>query len=342
MREAQFLRLNSDRWKQCEQELNHPGNPDALADRFVELTDDLAYARTFYPSSNSTKYLNGLVGLFHQKIYRNKKEKASRILSFWQFELPYLFKQYHRQLLVSFLFFLAFCLIGALSAKYDNSFLRLVVGDKYVDTTNENIEKGDPFGVYKQSNELVMFLGIASNNIAISFYLFATGIFFSVGTLYFMLTNGIMLGSFLQYFFARGLGRQAVMAVFIHGTIEICVLVVAGCSGLILGNSLLFPKTYSRMESLKREGKNAMKIVFGLIPFFIIAAFLEGFVTRHYQGIPTWLNFLVLGVSLFLILWYFIFYPIRLHRRIETAGNLLPGEQYNFQVWLTKKLSSEK
>src|ERR1700712_2110851 len=108
MREAQFLKQNANKWKQYEQELHHFDNPDTFADRFVELTDDLAYSKTFYPNSNTSKYLNGLTSLFHQKIYRNKKEKSTRVVSFWRYELPYLFKQYHRQLLYSFLFFIIF------------------------------------------------------------------------------------------------------------------------------------------------------------------------------------------------------------------------------------------
>jgi uncharacterized membrane protein SpoIIM required for sporulation len=343
MREAQFLKQNAEKWKQYEQDLQTQHNPDVFADRFIELTDDLSYAKTFYPKSNTTKYLNGIASQFHQKIYKNKKEKSSRIFSFWQYELPYLFKQYHRQLLYAFLFFMVFSLIGALSAKYDDNFLRLILSDEYVNMTNANIEKGDPFGVYKSENEFTMFLGIAVNNITVSFVIFVMGIFFSVGTIYHLMRNGIMLGSFMQFFFAKGLGTQAILAIFIHGTIEISVIVVAGCAGLVLGNSLLFPKTYNRWESLRKGGRDAMKIAFGLIPFFIIAAFFEGFVTRHYKTMPLWINILILGLSLLLIVWYFILYPIVLHKRIEAfSQNNNEEANKNFQLWWKKKSGSGK
>ncbi|HEX8677722.1 MAG TPA: stage II sporulation protein M, partial [Segetibacter sp.] len=149
MREAQFLKQNVEKWKLYEAEIKLHKNSDKLADRFIELTDDLSFSKTFYPGSNTTKYLNGLASLFHQKIYKNKKEKSTRIISFWQFELPYLFRYYHRQFAYSLIFFLVFCFIGAISAKYDESFIRLILGESYVNMTNENIEKGDPFGVYK-------------------------------------------------------------------------------------------------------------------------------------------------------------------------------------------------
>jgi uncharacterized membrane protein SpoIIM required for sporulation len=343
MREAQFLKQNAEKWKQYETEVHHFDNPDTFADRFVELTDDLAYARTFYPKSNTAKYLNGITSLFHQKIYKNKKEKRSRIFSFWQFELPYMFKQYQRQLLYAFLFFVVFCFVGTLSARYDDSFIRLILGDGYVNMTTENIEKGDPFGVYKHDGEISMFVQIAFNNIRVAFVAFILGITFSVGPVLLLIQNGLMVGAFLQFFIAKHLGQEAVLAIFIHGTIELSVIVIAGCAGLILGNSILFPKTYTRWHSILKGGRDGVKIVFGLVPFFIIAAFLESFVTRHYQEMAAWTKLVILISSALLIVWYFVIYPIRLHKRVENAAaNTAVAEDQNFQLWLNKKLNSVK
>lgn len=341
MREAQFLKQNADKWKLYQQEINNSGNPDVFAERFVELTDDLAFAKTFYPNSNTSKYLNGLAAAFHQKIYKNKSENTARIFSFWQYELPFLFRRYHRQLLYAFLFFAVFTFLGVLSARYDDSFLRLILGDEYVNKTNENIENGDPFGVYKSAGQVSMFLQIAFNNIRVSFFAFVSGILFSVGTVMLLMQNGLMLGSFEYYFFSKGLGVQSILVIFLHGTLEISAIVIAGCAGLVLGGSLLFPKTYSRFESVKKGGRDGMKIVFGLVPVFLTAAFLESFVTRH-TAMPRMLSGSILAVSLAFIIWYFIIYPIQLHKRVQTAGEApVPGEQ-NFKLWLNKKLSSEE
>jgi len=143
MRESLFIKQNSERWKIYE---DKPSNdPDEIAERFISITDDLAYAKTFYPKSRTTTYLNGLAAGFHNSIYKNKKEKSGRFVKFWKYELPLLFRQYHRQLLYSFAFFMVFFFIGWISAKYDNSFVRLVMGDDYVNMTNANIAKHDPF-----------------------------------------------------------------------------------------------------------------------------------------------------------------------------------------------------
>src|SRR5882724_9448625 len=167
MREAQFLKQNKDRWQQYERVPTN--DPDELADRFVQLTDDLAYARTFYPNSKTVQYLNGLASRSHLTIYKNRKEKRNRFISFWKTELPLVLARYRRELLYAFLFFMVFFLIGWISAAKDNSFIRLILGDDYVNMTNENIEKGHPFGVYGREEPLTMFLLIASNNIFVSF-----------------------------------------------------------------------------------------------------------------------------------------------------------------------------
>ncbi|MDF2431344.1 MAG: hypothetical protein JWP44_975 [Mucilaginibacter sp.] len=312
MREALFIKQNTQRWKDYEN-LKAAG-PDELAESFVSITDDLAYAKTFYPKSNTTKYLNGLAATFHQTIYKNKKEKTSRFISFWKYELPMIFYKHRKPLLYSFLFFMVFSLIGALSAKYDNNFIRLILGDEYMNKTNENIAKGDPFGVYKQGNSFLMFIQIAFNNIKVELITFVMGIIFSAGSIYQLMLNGVMLGSFEYYFFSRGLGWQSILVIWLHGTLEISAIILAGGAGLILGNSLLFPKTYKRIVSIKNGAKDGLKIGIGLIPIFLTAAFFEGFVTRHTE-MPVWLSLTILISSLSFIIWYVILYPASLNRK---------------------------
>ncbi len=343
MREAQYLKQNAKKWQQYKDELVATADADVLANRFIELTDDLAYSRTFYPESKTTQYLNGLATEFHQAIYRNKKEKSSRIIWFWQYELPYMFGKYQKQFLYSFIFFVVFALMGALSAKYDENFVRLILGDEYVNMTLDNIEKGDPFAVYKDESPATMFFFIAFNNIQVAFLMYLFGILFSVGTIWMLLRNGIMMGSFQYFFIAKGYGAKFITVVFIHGTIELWSFVVAGAAGLILGNSILFPGTYKRGESIRRGGKEGLKMVLGLVPFFILAAFFESFVTRHTE-MPLAFSIAILVGSLLLIVWYFVIYPLRLNSHMQQVANEIPltGKNNNFNAWMYKKFSSEK
>jgi uncharacterized membrane protein SpoIIM required for sporulation len=318
MREALFIKQNTQKWKDYEN--SKLISPDELAESFISITDDLAYAKTFYPKSNTTKYLNGLAAAFHQSIYKNKKEKTSRFITFWRYELPLIFYKHRKPLLYSFLFFLLFSLMGALSARYDNTFIRLIMGDGYVNMTNANIAKGDPFGVYKQGNSFLMFSMIAINNIRVELFTFVMGIFLSVGSIYQLMVNGVMMGSFQYYFFSKDLGWQSILVIWLHGTLELSSIIIAGGAGLILGNSLLFPKTYTRIVSLKNGAKDGLKIAIGIIPIFITAAFFEGFVTRHTE-MPVWESVLILISSLTFIIWYVILYPANLNRKFNHNNN---------------------
>jgi uncharacterized membrane protein SpoIIM required for sporulation len=312
MREALFVKQGSERWKAYENLKDT--SPDELAESFINITDDLAYAKTFYPKSNTTKYLNGIAATFHQSIYKNRKEKTNRFIAFWKHELPFTFYKHRRTLLYSFLFFLVFSLMGALSAKYDNTFVRLIMGDNYVNMTNANIAKGDPFGVYKQASPFLMFPAIAANNIFVELEMFVSGIIFSVGSIYQLLVNGVMVGSFQYYFFSKGLGWQSVLVIWCHGTLEISGIIIAGGAGIVLGNSFLFPGTFTRLASLKNGAKDGLKIAIGIIPIFLTAAFFEGFVTRHTE-MPVWLGISIIAASLSFIIWYVIIYPKYLNRK---------------------------
>lgn len=315
MREVAFVKKNKDRWQLFEDALAKKKelDPDRLSDLYIEITDDLSYAKTFYPNSNTVAYLNSIASSAHRKIYKTKKEPKNRLISFYKTEFPLMFRKYHRQLLIAFLVFAFFTVAGMFSASNESDFMRYILGDAYVNMTLENIEKGDPMAVYKQKGQGFMAVGITINNIRVAMTAFVYGILLSVGTLFVMMQNGIMLGSFLYFFYDKGLLWESSRTIWIHGTIEISVIIVAGCAGLVLGNGLLFPKTYTRLESLKRSAKDGLKIMLSTVPFFIIAGFLEGFVTRR-TGMPDWMAIFIIATSLFVILFYYVYYPIKLNR----------------------------
>lgn len=313
MREAAFIKRNTDKWREYEETLNEPSaqlDPDELTDRYIELTDDLSYARTFYPDSNITKYLNSAAARMHRGLMQNKRDDQNRFVVFWTHELPAVFRQSHRLLLVSALFFLLACVVGWLSAANDDTFVRLILGDSYVNMTLENIKKGDPLGVYAKDDRADMFLAITYNNIGVSLRTFVAGLLASFGTIVLLFYNGVMLGSFQYFFYERGLLLESVLKIWIHGTLEISAIIIAGCAGITLGNSLLFPGTYSRLESFKRGAKQGLKIAIGLIPIFIVAGFLESYVTR--LTLHPVVSATIILLSATFIGWYFIWYPIKL------------------------------
>jgi len=316
MREAAFVKQNKEKWIAFEKAISFNSNidPDELANGYIQLTNDLAYAQTYYEKSKTLLYLNSLASQAHQKIYKNKKESRNRIVSFWKTEFPLFFKQYHKTLGITFMIFMVAVAIGSISAIHDSTFARLILGDAYVNETLNNIAEGDPTAIYKGGSEIGSFLGITINNIRVGFLAFALGAFFSVGTVYILFINGVMLGTFVTFFYTKGVFLEANRQIWLHGTIEISVIVIAGCAGLIMGNSFLFPKTFSRKTSFMKGAKDGLKVVVSTIPFFIIAGLIEGFITR-YSNMPNWLAFLIIGGSLFLIVYYYILYPIILNQQ---------------------------
>lgn len=316
MREATFVRQNQARWQHYEAQ--PPANPDELAARFVTLTDDLAYAQTFYPASPTTAYLNTLTSRFHQSLYKNKPEEQHRLARFWAVEVPLVVARHQRALAWAMGLFLLFTALGVLSAAYDENFLRVVVGDAYVNQTLANIRKGDPMAIYKSGSSSVMFLGIAANNLVVALRTFALGLTLGLGTVYSLFQNGVMLGAFQYFFYQEHVFLPSLLVIWIHGTLEIPSIVLAGGAGFILGGGVLFPGTYSRRESLARAARDAVKLALGLTPIIVVAAFLESFVTRHTE-MPVALSLLIIGGSAAFIIWYFGIYPRLVQRRAALA-----------------------
>ena len=315
MREAAFIKQNQDKWEAFEKVMGRSApDPDELVTLFVQITDDLAFAQTQYPESRTTVYLNNLASKVHQTIYRNKRERSDRILNFWRFELPKVAYQCRREILISFTVFLMAAGIGVLSAANDDTFVRLILGDSYINMTLENINNDDPMAVYKQMRESDMFAVITLNNIYVSFMVFISGALATVGTIFHLFRNAVMLGAFQYFFYQEGLFMTSFLTIWIHGTFEISAIIIAGGAGIVMGNSILFPQTFTRLESFRQGVKKGVKLVIGLVPIFIVAGFLEGFATRHTEwSIPVKAS-IIIG-SGFIILYYFFIYPYRLYGR---------------------------
>ncbi|WP_421877051.1 stage II sporulation protein M [Marinoscillum sp.] len=317
MRQGLFVKVNEDKWLKFEKKLEQIEHlsADELSEIYVHLTEDLAFARAKYADSDLVVYLNGLTLKVHNVIYRNKPEKTNRLVTFWTMDLPEVLHSSRKYLVYALLIFSVGIAIGALSAANDQTFVRLILGDQYVNMTLKNIENGDPMAVYKQASEGVMFLGITVNNIKVSLLAFAMGIFFSLGTGYILFTNGVMVGAFHYLFVQNGLFDETIMTIWVHGTLELSAIVFAGGAGLVMGHSLLFPGTYPRGYSFRKGAKEGLKIVLSLVPFFIVAGFLEGFATRHTEW-PFFLKLLIIAISALVVVFYTFVLP-NLHKYVR-------------------------
>jgi len=309
VRETKFIEQNKEKWADFEQMLReNRHDPDKLNNLFVQITDDLSYARTFYPNRSVRMYLNSLAQRIFHRVYRGKRFPVERLRLFWTDELPQLMWETRKALLLSFSIFVLAFAIGVLSSIINPDFARTILGDSYVDMTLENIQKGDPMAVYKQSGPFGMTVGIAANNLFVALRTAIFGVLASLGTVFIMLYNGIMVGAFQYFFIEQGVFWPSFLSIWIHGTLEISAIIIAGAAGLVAGSGLLFPGTYRRSQAFQISMRRGLKIFVGVAPIIVLAAVFEGFFTRFTET-PDFIRAAFIATSLFFVLWYFVWLP---------------------------------
>lgn len=328
MKETTFINQNKKKWAKFERmSLKGENDPDEISELFVELTDDLAYARTHYPKRSVRVYLNSLAQKSFHNIYKKKREPFSKLIHFWTTGLPLEMYRARKALLASFLVFFIGMIIGIVSTNDDHDFLGAVVGYHYVDVTEANIENGKPMDIYGSGGEITSFISIAMNNLRVALYTFVLGLFFSLGSAFFIFFNGIMVGAFQWFFKVRGLLLTSFLTIWIHGAFEISSIILAGAAGMTMGNSLMFPKTLTRSQSLVLGAKRGMKIMIGIMPVIVLAAFIEGFATRHTEWPEALKWFIILG-SFGIMVTYFVIYPQILARKYNFSGKIVEKPSY--------------
>lgn len=315
MRETDFIDKNKDKWTRYERALDRDNkDPKLLNELYIHTTDDLSYSRTFYPNRSVRVYLNSLAQKTFLQIYRGRRGEAGRFFTFWTDELPRVVHQQRAALLLALGVFVLSMLIGMISYQIDPAFAETILGEHYMEMTRVNIENGDPMAVYKERSPFSMSLQITFNNVRVAFLTFVAGAFFAVGSIVLLISNGVMVGVFQYFFYDQGLLQESFLTIWIHGALEISSIVIAGGAGLAMGRGLLFPGTLSRLDAFKLSARDGLKIMLGTVPLFIIAGFLEGYVTR-YTNAPDALRAIFITLCFAFIIWYYIIYPRRVSRR---------------------------
>ena len=174
--------------------------------------------------------------------------------------------------------------------------------------TIDNIEKGQPTDVYSQGPESLSFFGIMVNNLNVDVMCVTLGIFTPFATALVIMYNAIMVGVFTFFFFQYGAFGESLLAIMQHGTLEISTIILAGGAGFVMGSGWLFPGTYSRMQAFRHRAKQSLKITMAIMPVTIVAAFIEGYLTRHTE-LPVPLRVMVIVLSAAFIISYFIVLP---------------------------------
>jgi uncharacterized membrane protein SpoIIM required for sporulation len=325
MREVAFIKQNKAKWEQFEAAIMGRSlkGPDEMAQLYIHLVNDLSYAQSYYPKSNTTKYLNYLASQIYQRIYQTKRQETNRFVYFFKTEVPLLMHQYRYVTLFTFILFFTFVGIGVISAIYDPDFVRLILGDGYVNDALENIENGNPMAVYESGSNWGSFIGITFNNLYVGLRCYVYGVFGGLGTFYVLLSNCIMLGSFQYFFYEHKVFIESIRGIWVHGSMEIFAIVIEATSGFILGASILFPKTFSRFNSFKIGFRNSFKILLSTMPFTFCAGVLEGFITRCALDMPLALNLFIILGTLAIISFFYLIYPYFVMKKTEKLKSIV-------------------
>jgi uncharacterized membrane protein SpoIIM required for sporulation len=272
---------------------------------------DLAEAKTRDLSPDVVEYLNNLVGQAHLYLYSVPPLKASAIHQFFSRDLPGLFLTHFKFVLLSALIFISSLLVTFAVTSRNPEAAALVVSPGTLSMMEESYST--PIAESRLGGENTLMVSFyIQHNISIGFFSFATGIFFGIGTIYFLLYNGISLGAIAGYIVAKGHGANFWTFVTAHSVLELTGLISAGAAGLVLGYALLKGTQYRRIDVLKEQTPVILSFVGVAVSLLLAAAFIEGFVS------PTPVHFTVRVIiallSLAFILWYFVFKPVRTNK----------------------------
>ena len=285
-------------------------DPEALSNLYLDITDDLGYAQTHYHRRSIRIYLNQLAQRIFIGVNKYQRTSLRKTLDFWLVELPLEIYRAKNYMLFALLSFLVYVLLGWISSSIYPDFIASVLGQGYVDMTMENIAKGNPLGVYEESNPFSMFIKITGNNLMVSILTFFAGILFTLGTQFFLFGNGIMLGSFQQMFYKKGLLITSFLGIWIHGAFEISSIALSAGAGITAGAGWLFPGSFSRVQAFKSSFSRGAKIMLSILPLIVLAGFFESYVTRNYNTLPDASKWTIILGSFVIVGFLYLFLPI--------------------------------
>jgi uncharacterized membrane protein SpoIIM required for sporulation len=244
---------------------------------------DVARARMYEVDRATQQRINTLAIAAHGLLYRRQAVRTFPAVGrFFRQDYPRLFRRLWPYMTLATLIFV----VGSLAAY---TATRLVPANAYLfvprglDMSNDRtVTSEDISERFRQMPNAPMAAGIMTNNITVAFYAFALGITAGVGTCYILLINALMLGAFAAHFANHGLSYPLWSFLAPHGVLEIFAILLAATAGLRLGLSLALPGPMTRSAALRRGAVEAVALVLGTIPMFILAGFIEGFITPLY------------------------------------------------------------
>jgi uncharacterized membrane protein SpoIIM required for sporulation len=239
----------------------------------------LARSRRFSPAL--LDHLHNLVLRGHPQLYRLNTAWGWHLVHFILVGFPQSLRRNQGYFWTALVVFLLPALLVGTGCFQDQELIYSVLDEQQVaamenmyDPSNER-----PGRTLERHSEtdFVMFGYYIMNNIGIGFRTFAGGILLGIGSLFLLLFNGIVLGGVAGHLTRLGFHDTFWPFVAGHGAFELTAIVICGAAGLMLGHAVLAPGQYSRIQTLKRRAREAVRLVLGAALMLLVAAFIEAF-----------------------------------------------------------------
>ncbi|RMQ45223.1 hypothetical protein ALQ04_04498 [Pseudomonas cichorii] len=258
-----------------------PASGETFASDYRRICQQLALARERGYSSHLIDPLQQLAMRGHQQLYRHRSNIAAQFLTFILAGFPRLVRAEWRFVLVaSLLFFVSLIGMGLLVYVFPNLIYSIVSPAQVSDMQNMYDPAARRIGQAlerESSADWMMFGYYIMNNIGIAFQTYASGLLFGLGSLFFLLFNGLMIGAVAGHLTQIGFGQTFWSFVIGHGAFELTAIALAGAAGLKLGWALLAPGRLSRSEALRLAARTSVQMIGGVILLLLIAAFIEAY-----------------------------------------------------------------
>lgn len=253
--------------------------------QYRELATDLARLKTASRDSQSDAvfYLSRLVAGGHNLLYRQRSLTSGAALRFLVVNVPQEIRRSWAYIALAALFMFGPMAI-TFQAVVDNPRLaETLLPPGMIDRVNEGVaraKRGDRTYVeIKTFMRPVAASAIISNNIQVTYAVFAAGISFGVGTILMLVSNGISIGAAAGLYASRGIFGQIGEFVLSHSVFELSAICIAGGGGLLLARALLLPGVYTRREALVVYGRRAIRLIAASTLLLIVAGTIEGLIS---------------------------------------------------------------
>ncbi len=285
MSQQTFQEQNATVWEQFGDLLDalDRGKPIAgleqFPDRYRAICQHLALARHRRYGAELIDGLNRLSLRGHQHLYARRDRAFRRLAHFIAAGFPRAVRSEWRLLLLSTLMFCGSGLAAYVAITLQPELAYTILGPGFASQLEAMYDPGSERFLQERSSDsdLLMFGFYIRNNIGIGFRTFSSGLLLGIGSAFFMIYNGLVLGGAAGHIDQVGYGSTFYSFIIGHGAFELTAIVLAGLAGMKLGVTVLAPGRRSRLQALVEEGRKATTIVYGFTGMLLIAAFLEAF-----------------------------------------------------------------